>query len=56
MYKIQVYDSNYELLEKTAILLNTDASEVLNELIDAFFDDYLSDEGISREELEDVEL
>ncbi len=55
MTKAMIYDSNYELISKAAILLNTEFAEVLDEIIDNYFDEYISEAGISKEDLDRVE-
>lgn len=55
MVNVTIYDSNYELLSKAATLLNTEFADVLDEIIDNYFDEYISGAGISRIDLDGVE-
>ena len=49
-----MYDSDYERLSKLSTILKVDIGDILNEIMDNWFDEYRRNAGVTEEQMDEV--
>ena len=53
MAQIEIYDSDYNRLNRLSELMDVDVDIIVNEILDNWFDEYRKLAGITEEEMEE---
>lgn len=49
-----VYDRDYERLSKLSTILKVDIGDILNEIMDNWFDEYRRNAGVTEEQMDEI--